>query len=100
PPGGHSCQECQRYPRRVASRSFISGRSEVAITVILYRPDPQPACSRRTAGGISLWFIDTFRISDLLDVAIIAYFLYQAYALLVNSRAWNVVRGLMLLLLL
>lgn len=47
-----------------------------------------------------MWFIDTFRISDLLDVAIIAYFLYQAYALLVNSRAWNVVRGLMLLLLL
>jgi len=45
-----------------------------------------------------LWFFDTFRLSDLLDILIIAFFLYQAYSLLINSRAWNVVRGLGLLL--
>lgn len=45
-----------------------------------------------------MWFFDTFRLSDLLDILIIAFFLYQAYSLLINSRAWNVVRGLGLLL--
>ena len=45
-----------------------------------------------------MWFLDTFRLSDLLDILIIAFFLYQAYGLLINSRAWNVVRGLALLL--
>ncbi len=46
-----------------------------------------------------MWFFNTFRFSDLLDILIIAFFLYQTYNLLVNSRAWNVVRGLGLLLL-
>jgi len=45
-----------------------------------------------------LWFFDTFRLTDLFDILIIAFFLYQAYSLLINSRAWNVVRGLGLLL--
>ena len=45
-----------------------------------------------------MWFFDTFRLADLLDILIIAVFLYQAYSLLINSRAWNVVRGLGLLL--
>ncbi len=44
-----------------------------------------------------MWFFDTFRISDLLDILIIAFFLYQTYSLLINSRAWHVVRGLGLL---
>jgi diadenylate cyclase len=34
-----------------------------------------------------------FRLQDALDILIIAVILYQAYALLVGSRAWNVVRG-------
>lgn len=46
-----------------------------------------------------MWLFDTFRLSDLLDILIIAFFIYQTYNLLVNSRAWNVVRGLGLLLL-
>lgn len=45
-----------------------------------------------------MWFFDTFRLTDLLDILIIAFFLYQAYSLLIDSRAWNVVRGLGLLL--
>ncbi|HLR46943.1 MAG TPA: diadenylate cyclase CdaA [Deinococcales bacterium] len=45
-----------------------------------------------------MWFFDTFRLTDLFDILIIAFFLYQAYSLLINSRAWNVVRGLGLLL--
>lgn len=45
-----------------------------------------------------MWFLDTFQARDLVDILIIAFFLYQAYVLLVNSRAWNVVRGLAALL--
>ncbi len=45
-----------------------------------------------------MWLFDTFRLSDLLDILIIAFFLYQAYSLLINSRAWHVVRGLGLIL--
>jgi diadenylate cyclase len=36
-----------------------------------------------------------FRLLDILDVAIITALLYQSYKLLVGSRAWNVVRGLL-----
>ena len=35
-----------------------------------------------------------FRIQDALDILIIAALLYQAYVLLIGSRAWNVLRGL------
>jgi diadenylate cyclase len=35
-----------------------------------------------------------FRLLDLLDIALITALLYQSYKLLVGSRAWNVVRGL------
>lgn len=37
---------------------------------------------------------NTFRLIDLLDIIIIAVLLYQVYSLLINSRAWNVFRGL------
>ncbi len=36
-----------------------------------------------------------FRLLDILDIAIITALLYQSYKLLVGSRAWNVVRGLL-----
>ena len=36
-----------------------------------------------------------FRLLDIMDVAIITALLYQSYKLLVGSRAWNVVRGLL-----
>lgn len=35
-----------------------------------------------------------FRLLDILDIALITALLYQSYKLLVGSRAWNVVRGL------
>lgn len=41
-----------------------------------------------------MWFFDTFRLSDAIDILIIAFFVYQAYWLLIGSRAWNVLRGL------
>ncbi len=34
-----------------------------------------------------------FRLQDALDILVIAILLYQAYALLAGSRAWNVLRG-------
>jgi diadenylate cyclase len=37
---------------------------------------------------------DTFRLLDLLDILIIAVVLYQVYKFLIDSRAWNVLRGL------
>lgn len=36
-----------------------------------------------------------FRPLDILDIVIITALLYQSYKLLVGSRAWNVVRGLL-----
>ncbi len=36
-----------------------------------------------------------FQLLDILDIAIITALLYQSYKLLVGSRAWNVVRGLL-----
>lgn len=45
-----------------------------------------------------MWFFDTFQISDVADILIIAFFIYQVYGLLVGSRAWNVVRGLIALI--
>lgn len=35
-----------------------------------------------------------FRLLDILDITLITVLLYQSYKLLVGSRAWNVVRGL------
>lgn len=45
-----------------------------------------------------MWFFDTFRLSDAIDILIIAFFIYQAYWLLIGSRAWNVLRGLVALI--
>lgn len=45
-----------------------------------------------------MWFLDTFRLLDVLDILIIAVFIYQTYILLIGSRAWNVLRGLVALL--
>jgi diadenylate cyclase len=39
--------------------------------------------------------VPQFRLLDILDIAIITVLLYQSYKLLVGSRAWNVVRGLL-----
>ena len=36
-----------------------------------------------------------FGIQDVIDILIIAVLLYQAYALLRGTRAWNVLRGLL-----
>jgi diadenylate cyclase len=41
-----------------------------------------------------------FSLLDLLDVLVIATLVYQAYVLLIGSRAWNVFRGLATLALL
>lgn len=38
--------------------------------------------------------LDRFGPLDAIDVALLAVLVYQGYALLVGSRAWNVVRGL------
>jgi diadenylate cyclase len=35
-----------------------------------------------------------FRLLDLIDIALITALLYQSYKLLIGSRAWNVVRGI------
>lgn len=37
---------------------------------------------------------DTFRLVDLLDILILAALLYHVYKFLIDSRAWNVLRGL------
>jgi diadenylate cyclase len=39
-------------------------------------------------------WLDSFGLRDVIDVLILAVLLYQAYALLIESRAWNVFRGL------
>lgn len=39
------------------------------------------------------WF-DGFGLIDVIDVLVLATLIYQAYALLIGSRAWNVFRGL------
>lgn len=41
---------------------------------------------------------DGFGLLDVLDVLVLAVLIYQAYALLIGSRAWNVFRGLAALL--
>ena len=41
-----------------------------------------------------MWFLESIRLLDLVDILIIAVFLYQGYQLLIGSRAWNVLRGL------
>jgi len=41
---------------------------------------------------------DGFGVRDLVDIAILAVLFYQAYTLLIESRAWNVLRGLAALL--
>ncbi len=42
--------------------------------------------------------LDGFGLRDALDIVILAVIFYQAYALLIESRAWNVFRGLAALL--
>jgi len=37
---------------------------------------------------------ESFRLLDLLDILIITVVLYQVYKFLIDSRAWNVLRGL------
>jgi len=44
-----------------------------------------------------LALLESFGLQDAIDVLIIAVLLYQAYALLVGTRAWNVLRGLLAL---
>ena len=44
--------------------------------------------------------LDGFGLRDVLDIVILAVLFYQAYALLIESRAWNVFRGLAALLVL
>lgn len=39
--------------------------------------------------------LEGFGIQDVIDILIIAVLLYQAYALLRGTRAWNVLRGLL-----
>jgi len=41
--------------------------------------------------------LEGFRVQDIVDILIIAVLLYQAYVLLIGSRAWNVLRGLLAL---
>ncbi len=41
--------------------------------------------------------LDGFRFQDAADIVIISVLLYQGYTLLINSRAWNVMRGLLAL---
>ena len=38
--------------------------------------------------------LDSFGLLDVIDVIILAVLIYQAYVLLIGSRAWNVFRGL------
>lgn len=40
---------------------------------------------------------DNFRLQDAIDILIIGGLIYQAYVLLVGTRAWNVLRGLLAL---
>ncbi len=44
--------------------------------------------------------LDGFGLRDALDIVILAVLFYHAYALLIESRAWNVFRGLAALLVL
>ncbi len=44
--------------------------------------------------------LDGFGLRDAFDIIILAVLFYQAYALLIESRAWNVFRGLAALLVL
>ena len=40
---------------------------------------------------------DSFRLQDAIDILIIGGLIYQAYILLVGTRAWNVLRGILAL---
>ncbi len=42
--------------------------------------------------------LDNLGLRDVIDILILAVLFYQAYALLIESRAWNVFRGLAALL--
>ncbi len=44
--------------------------------------------------------LDSFGLQDAIDILIISVLLYQAYVLLIGTRAWNVLRGLLALSLL
>ncbi len=41
--------------------------------------------------------LDGFRLRDIVDILIISVLLYQGYVLLIGSRAWNVLRGILAL---
>ncbi len=47
-----------------------------------------------------LSFLSGVGVADVLDVIVLSILLYQAYVLLIGSRAWNVLRGLAALFLL
>jgi len=49
-------------------------------------------------GGVCVFPLDGFGLRDVFDIVILAVLFYQAYALLIESRAWNVFRGLAALL--
>ncbi len=77
-------------------------------TVVLYREDDayaETATMQRTRGaqsgpregGLGVTLFDRFGILDAIDVAVLAIIVYQVYGLLVGSRAWNVLRGLLAL---
>ena len=40
---------------------------------------------------------DSFRLQDAIDILIIGGLIYQAYVLMVGTRAWNVLRGILAL---
>jgi len=44
-----------------------------------------------------LGLFDGFSLRDIIDIAILAVLIYQAYTLLIHSRAWNVFRGVAVL---
>jgi diadenylate cyclase len=43
-------------------------------------------------------WLDNLGLLDVIDIVILAFLFYQTYALLIESRAWNVFRGLAALL--
>ncbi len=58
---------------------------------------PDGRSCRTVAQGEHVTVFDRFGFIDAIDVAVLAVLLYQAYVLLVGSRAWNVLRGLVAL---
>ena len=42
-------------------------------------------------------FISSFRLLDILDIALVAFFLYKLFLLLRNTRAVSLIKGLVFL---